>query len=111
MTLFAAAKNEAANTIAVNKISLHSGEPGTGSSNELPAGVYQRKAIAFGAADDGISNQTADVLVDVPAESSISHYVLWNDDTRKKKGAFDQTETYAGQGQHRIKNGTITISG
>lgn len=111
MTLFDPAKNEAANAIDVDEVSLHSGDPGTGTSNELPTGVYARKPIAFGAAASGVRNQTADVLVDVPAESSVSHYVLWGDGVAKKKGAFPATETYAAQGQHKVKAGTITITG
>jgi hypothetical protein len=113
MTLFAAAKNEAANAIVIDKITLHSGEPATGSANELSTagGIYSAKAIAFGAAADGVRTQSADVLFDVPAGSSVSHYVLWQGTTAKKKGAFPATETYAAQGQHRVKEGTLTITG
>lgn len=111
MTMFDAAKNEAANAITVDQVSLHSGDPGTGTANELPTGVYARKAISFAAAVAGVRNQTADVLVDVPAGSSVSHWVLWGGGVAKKKGAFAQTETYAGQGQHRVKTGNITITG
>lgn len=111
MTLFASAKNAAANAIPIDQISLHSGEPGDGTANELPAGVYARKAIAFGAAVNGVRNQSADVLLDVPSESSVSHFVLWGGGVAQKKGAFAQTETYAAQGQHRVKAGTVTITG
>lgn len=110
MTMFAAAKNEAANAITVDQVSLHSGDPGTGTSNELPDGVYERKAIAFGAAEDGVRNQTADVLIDVPA-GTVSHYVLWGDGVAKKKGAFANAEVYAAPGQHKVAAGNITITG
>lgn len=110
MTMFAAAKNEAANAIVVDQVSLHSGEPGTGTANELPAGVYSRQAIAFGAAADGVRQQTADVLVNVPA-GTVSHYVVWGDGVAKKKGAFANAEVYAAPGQHKISASTITISG
>lgn len=109
-----AAKNQAANAITVDTISLHSGEPGAdGLANELPTAgaIYSRKAIAFGAADDGVRQQSADVLQDVPPGSSVSHYVLWHGPIAKKMGAYPQTEIYAAQGQHRTKAGTITING
>jgi hypothetical protein len=113
MTLFAVAKNQAADGITVDKITLHSGDPGTGAANELSTagGIYSAKAIAFGAAADGVRTQTADVLFDVPAGASVSHYCLWQGTTAKKKGAFAATEVYAAQGQHRVKDGTITITG
>lgn len=111
MTMFAAAKNQAADAITVTHVSLHNGEPGTGASNELPTGVYARKAIAFDAAVDGVREQTADVFVDVPAGATVSHYVLWDGATAKKKGAFAATEEYAAQGQHKIAASTITITG
>lgn len=111
MTMFDAAKNEAANAIAVDELSLHSGDPGTGAANELPAGVYARKPIAFGAAVAGVRSQTADVLVDVPAGATVSHYVLWGGGVAKKKGAFAAAESYAAQGQHKVKTGNITITG
>jgi hypothetical protein len=109
-----AALNQAANAITVDTISLHSGAPGAdGTANELPTAgaIYSRKAIAFGAAADGVRQQSADVLQDVPAGSAVSHYVLWQGTTAKKIGAYPQTETYAAQGQHRTKAGTITITG
>ncbi|TXH98120.1 MAG: hypothetical protein E6Q75_02430 [Rheinheimera sp.] len=109
-----AAKNQAANAITVDTISLHSGAPGAdGLANELPTAgaIYSRKAIAFGSADDGVRQQLADVLQDVPPGSTVSHYVLWEGTTAKKVGAYPQTETYTGQGQHKTKSGTITING
>jgi len=109
-----AAKNQAANAITVDTISLHSGAPGAdGLANELPTAgaIYSRKAIAFGAADDGVRQQSADVLQDVPPGSTVSHYVLWQGATAKKVGAYPQAETYAAQGQHKTKAGTITING
>lgn len=114
MSLTSVAKNQAADAIIINSISLHSGAPGAaGTSNELPTagGIYSRKAIGFGAAADGVREQTADVLHDVPAGSVVSHYVLWDGATAKKIAAYPQTETYAAQGQHKTKQGTITITG
>lgn len=112
--LTAAAKNQAANAITVDTISLHSGPPGVdGTANELPTagGIYSRGPIGFGAANDGVRQQSADVLQDVPPGSTVSHYVLWHGVTAKKIGAYPQAETYAAQGQHKTKAGTITITG
>ena len=112
--LTAAAKNQAANAITVDTISLHSGPPGAdGLANELTTAgaIYSRAPIAFDAADDGVRQQSADVVQSVPPGTTVSHYVLWHGATAKKVGAYPQAETYAGQGQHKSKSGTITITG
>lgn len=113
MSLFDAAKNEAANAITIDTISLHSADPGTGAANELPTAgdVYSRKPIAFGTAAAGVRNQSADVLVDVPAGAKVSHYVLWAGTTPKKKGAFAAAEDFAAAGQFRVRQGTLSITG
>lgn len=112
--LTAAAKNQAANAITVDTISLHSGAPGAdGLANELPTAgaIYSRGPIGFDAAVDGVRQQTADVVQNVPPGTTVSHYVLWHGATPKKVGAYPQAETYAAQGQHKTKAGTITING
>lgn len=109
MPLYTAARNEAANGIVIDEISLHNGDPGTGAANELAAGIYSRKPIGFSAAANGVRNQLADVICDVPPGSVVSHYVLWGNGVPKFKDAFAQAETYAGQGQHKIKAGVISI--
>jgi len=113
MSLYDAAKNEAANAITIDTISLHSADPGTGAANELSTAgsVYSRQPIAFGNAAAGVRNQSADVLINVPAGSKVSHYVLWSGNTPKKKGAFAVAEDYEAAGQHRVKQGTISITG
>jgi hypothetical protein len=117
MSMSEKSKNRAANAIIAVEASLHSGAPGAnGSANELPVagGIYTRKATNYGAADDGIRQLPADILFDVPPDSAVSHYVIWDEDGDVVKvGAFAETETYAAQGQHKIKaaGSEIVITG
>lgn len=117
MSMSEKAKNRAANAIIAVQASLHSGAPGAdGSANELSSagGIYTRKATNYGTADDGIRQLPADILFDVPPGSEVSHYVIWDeDDEVVKVGQFAETETYAAQGQHKIKaeGSEIVITG
>lgn len=115
MSLTEKTKNRAANAIIVAEISLHSGPPGVnGAANELPTagGIYARKPIAFDAADNGVRDQSADVLHDVPAGSDVSHYVIWDEEgDAAKVGAYASAESFAAQGQFRTRQGTLTITG
>lgn len=109
MTLFDPAKNEAANAIVINEVTLHNGDPGDGTANAL---AIPAKPISFGAAVSGVRTQAADVLFDIPAGSTVSHYTLWGGGVAKKKGAFATAKNYPDAGdQHKVKSGTITITG
>lgn len=111
MSLTPAAKNAAANAIVVDQISLHSADPTiAGNANEVTGGAFPRKAIAFGAAVNGVRTQSGNVTVDIPA-STIHWYVLWGGGVAQKVGQFTEAEVYAAQGQHVVKDGTITITG
>ncbi len=115
MSLSPKAKNRAANAIVAETISLHSGPPGAdGLANELPTtgGIYSRGPIAFGPAVNGVRQQLADVVQGTPPGSSVAHYVIWDEeDEVVKVGAFVSTVNYVEQGEHKTKQGTLTITG
>jgi hypothetical protein len=117
MSMSDKAKNRAANAIIAVQASLHSGDPGAdGAANELPTagGIYSRKATNYGAAVAGKRSLPADILFDIPPASSVSHFVIWDEAGDVVKiGQFAKTETYSGQGQHKIKavGSELTVNG
>lgn len=105
---FDVALNEAANAIAIDKVSLHHSDPGAGAANELSGGLYQRKTIGYGAAAAGVRTQTADVLFDTPAGSAVEFYVLWQGTTPKRKGQVSR-ETFAEAGKYTLSGSTVSV--
>lgn len=101
------ALNRAANAIIAVEASLHSGDPGpNGDQNELPTtgGIYSRKATNYGAAVNGVRSLPADISFDTPPDSTVSHYVIRDEEGDVvKSGEFEHAEHYAAQGQHKIK--------
>lgn len=100
--------NQAANAISVTQVSLHSGDPGTGTANELSGGNYAKKPIAYGAAVAGVRTQSADVLIDVPAGATVSWYVLLDGATPKRKGKLPD-EVFAQAGQYKLSGSTLSV--
>jgi hypothetical protein len=78
------ARNIAADAVATlaTRIALHSDDPGgaNSASNEITGGspAYARKPIAWNAASGGAAAQTADVVLDVPAATTVSWVSYWN---------------------------------
>ena len=112
----AAAKNTMLDALTVDRLSLHSGDPGAdGLSNELSGGTpaYARKACVYAAASGGERLLNADVTFDVPASTSVQYVGKWNYNggTMIFHGS-DQvtTETYGAQGQYIVKATTSKLS-
>jgi hypothetical protein len=112
----AAAKNTMLDALTVDRLSLHSGAPGTdGLSNELSGGTpaYARKACVYAAASGGERLLNADVTFDVPASTSVQYVGKWNynNGTMIFHGS-DQvtTESYGAQGQYIVKATTSKLS-
>ena len=76
------AKNEAIDGVTVNRLSLHSGDPGaSGTANEVSGGGYSRQAATFAAASGGERALNADVEFDGPSEQSVTHVGFWESDS------------------------------
>jgi len=112
----AAAKATMLDALTVDRLSLHSGDPGSaGTANELTGGspAYARKACVYNAASSGERVLSADVTFDVPGSVSVMYVGKWN----YNGGSMifhgsDQvtTEAYGDQGQYIVKTTTSKLS-
>jgi hypothetical protein len=111
-----AAKNTMLDSLTVDRLSLHSGDPGTsGTANELSGGspAYARQSCTYAAAATGSRALSSDVTFDVPAAASVQYVGKWdyNGGTMVFHGA-DQvtTEAYGAQGEYVVKATTSTLT-
>jgi len=112
----AAAKATMLDALTVDRLSLHSGDPGSaGTSNELTGGspAYARKTCVYDAASAGERLLNANVTFDVPAGVSVMYVGKWNYNggTMIFHGS-DQvtTEAYGAQGQYIVTATTSKLS-
>ena len=73
------ARNQALDGITVDRVSLHSGDPGTDGSNLIAAGGKQAATFnAAGAVTDGERHLDADVeFSGMEASQSVTHFGAW----------------------------------
>jgi len=93
---------------------LHTGDPGgaNSASNEVTGGspAYARKAVAWNAASGGTATQNGDVVLDVPAGTTVSWVSLWNTAGTVRYLKKDVTdEVFGAQGTYTIKGTTSTL--
>lgn len=101
------ALNQAADGVTVDRIKLHSGDPGAaGTLNEIAA---TETVISLGAASGGVRSMATAVDINVPA-GTVSHYSLWMGTTVKAVDAFSLAETYAAPGVAKINSATLTVA-
>ncbi len=91
------------------RVAAHTADPGGANSAtaEVSGGspAYARKAIAWNAAGgDGTTNPTADVIIDIPAGTTVTYLSFWNvaGTVRYWKKAVT-SEVFAGQGTYTVK--------
>jgi hypothetical protein len=101
-------------TAVASRWALHTGDPGAADAadNELAGGApaYARKAVAWNAADAGISTQNGDVVLDVPSGTTVSWVSLWNTAGTSRYLKKDVTnEVFGAQGTYTIKGTTTTL--
>lgn len=64
------------------RVALHTGDPGAANtaSNEVTGGspAYARKAIAWNAASGGSAQCSSNVVLDVPASTTVTWISIWN---------------------------------
>jgi len=96
------------------RVALHTGDPGAANtaSNEVTGGspAYARKAIAWNAASGGAATPTADVVLDVPAGTTVSWISLWNTAGTVRYLKKDVTdEVFGAQGTYTVKSSGTSI--
>jgi hypothetical protein len=112
MPFAAVAKNEALDGIIVDRVRLHSGDPGSaGTDNELGAGL---SAATFSAASGTERPLASDVTVTglTPAVS-VTHFSVWLNSGTVFKGGFPITSGSVnadGSGQYVLKATTTKLT-
>jgi hypothetical protein len=105
------AKNQALDGITVDRVSLHSGDPGTTGANYITAGG--RLAATFNAASGGERLLNADVaFTGMTASQSVTHWGAWlNSGTVFKFGGALTGDTAANAaGEYTLKGTTTKIT-
>ena len=97
------------------RVALHTGDPGAAdtASNEVTGGspAYARKAIAWGAANaSGVATCSGDVVLDVPASTTVTYVSLWNTagTVRYLKKAVT-SEAFGAQGTYTVTAASTTL--
>lgn len=109
------AKNTMLDSLTVDRLSLHSADPGaSGTANELTGGTpaYARQTCLYDAAASGERALNADVTFDVPA-STVAYVGKWNYNggTMIFQGADAVTsETFASQGEYIVSGTTSKLA-
>lgn len=110
------ARNVGIDAIAAlaTRYALHTGDPGgaNSASNEVTGGspAYARKAVAWNAASGGAATQNGDVVLDVPAGTTVAWVSLWNTAGTVRYLKKDVTdEVFGAQGTYTIKGTTTTL--
>ena len=92
----------------------HTADPGGANSAtaEVSGGspAYTRKAVAWNAASGGTATQNGDVVLDIPAGTTVTYVSLWNTagTVRYLKKAVT-SETFGAQGTYTVKGTTSTL--
>jgi hypothetical protein len=96
------------------RVALHTGDPGAANtaSNEVTGGspAYARKAIAWNAASGGSATPTGNVVLDVPASTTVTWISLWNSagTVRYYKKAVT-SEAFGAQGTYTVLAASTSI--
>lgn len=89
------------------RVAAHTGDPGAANAadNEVSGGspAYARKAIAWNAAASGEATQNGDVVLDIPAGTTVSWLSLWNTAGTVRYLKKDVTdEAFGAQGTYTV---------
>ena len=110
-----AAKNTMLDSLTVDRLSLHNGDPGaSGTANELSGGspAYARQTCVFNAASGGERLLNANVTFDVPADT-VAYVGFWdyNGGSYVFHGSDPVTnETFGAQGQYIVTATTTKLA-
>jgi hypothetical protein len=93
----------------------HTADPGGANSAtaEVSGGspAYARKAVAWNAANgSGVATQNGDVVLDIPASTTVTYVSLWNTaGTVRYLKKSVTSEAFGAQGTYTIKGTTSTL--
>ena len=111
MAFSVVARNQALDGITVDRVSLHSGDPGTTGANYISAGGKQ--AATFNAAASGERLLNADVaFTGLGAGASVTHFGVWlaAGDVYKAGSSLTGDVTANAAGEYTLKGTTTKIT-
>ena len=100
---------------ACTRVALHTGDPGAAdsASNEVTGGspAYARGTLAWNAANgSGVATLNGDVVLNVPASTTVSWVSYWNTAGTVRYLKKDVTdEVFGAQGTYTVKGTTTTL--
>lgn len=104
-----AALNQAANAVSVNKIQLHSANPGNEGLLHVITGAFADADYA--PAVNGYRDLSEIVDVDISAGQRVSHFSVWDGETFKYAAPFSRSpELYLEDGVARVKSARISFA-
>lgn len=92
-------------------VSLHTGDAGTNGANEVAGGTYIRKSASWGSPAAGTVANTAAVVINVPANTTIKVAGYWSAATNGTfygSRALDADQTFGTAGTYTIAIGNLT---
>jgi hypothetical protein len=105
------ARNQALDGITVDRVSLHSGDPGTTGANIIAAGG--KVAATFNAAANGERALSADVpFTGLGSGTAVTHFGVWLNagDVFKCGGALTGDQAANAAGEYTLKGTTTKIT-
>ena len=110
-----ATKRSMLQSVGVDLVSLHNGDPGPdGTANEISGGGYERKSASFVLDGDGAAARllTADLSFSGPVNQPITHAGIWRTLGPIFRGAEELTggTAFNSDGEYTLKAGATRLS-
>lgn len=118
MAFTAAVKNamlelldETGGAVAVERISLHTADPGTTGASEVAGGSYARQAVAWNPAASGVKANSGSMVFQIPASTTITHVGGWTaGGTFRGGGLLTAAQAFATAGTYTIAAGQLGVT-
>ncbi len=94
----------------IDGLSLHNGDPGDGSQNEISGGGYSRPAVTsanFSGPTNGELMWASDMELDGEAEQAVDHIVFWANGAAVARGQLAGSNQFNSEGKFTIVEGSI----
>ena len=94
------------------KVALHTGDPGGANSatNEVSGGTYARGTAAWNAAGSGIITLNGNVVINVPASTTVTYVSFWNSaGTVRYAKKLVTSEAFGAAGTYTLLGTTTTL--
>lgn len=118
MTFTPAVKNgmlelidETGGAVAIERISMHTADPGTTGASEVTGGSYARAAVTWNPAASGVKANSGSMVFQIPAGVTITHVGGWTTGgTFRGGGLLTLPQPYATAGTYTIAAGQLGVT-